>query len=235
MALAEVTDEFLAHVARMRAQAGTGADGSTGLTRAQVDELTEFLVVAATLLDLKTARLLPTPEGGEEFPDPELLEARDLLFARLLQYRAYKQVSAWFAERMDEVATRVPRAVPLEDDLQGVLPPLQVRTDPAGLASLMVEVLTREPEVPTVDLTHLHVDSIDLDAERDRVLGALQAAAARGETRVGFEALTLDADGVLVVVARFLALLELFKAGYCLLHQDAPLGDLFAAPQELAA
>ena len=121
IALSKVTDEFIAHI---KAQRESGQQW--------LGQATEFLVVAATLLDLKAARLLPSGEVEDE-EDLALLEARDLLFARLLQYRAYKQVAAVFAGRMADEAGRYARAVTLEPQLAGLLPEVLLGLGPAGV------------------------------------------------------------------------------------------------------
>ena len=210
IALAEVTDDFLAHVATLR--------GTRGL-----DELSHFLLVAATLLDLKLARLLPGAEVEDEL-DLELLEARDLLFARLLQYRAYKEVSRVLAQRMEDAGQAVPRAVPLEEDFLRLLPPLDFQTSGPVLAAVYAAVVSRDRTPPSVALDHLHDARVSVTEQRALVLARL-----RGQERIDFAALVEDADSRLVVVARFLALLELFKAGLCTFDQPEALGPLTVA------
>lgn len=210
IALAEVTDDFLAHVATLR--------GTRGL-----DELSHFLLVAATLLDLKLARLLPGAEVEDEL-DLELLEARDLLFARLLQYRAYKEVSRVLGDRMGAAARSVPRAVPLEDAFARILPPLDFRTSGPVLAAVFAAVVSRDRTPPSVALDHLHDAQVSVTEQRALLLTRLRDAA-----RVEFGDLIADADSRLVVVARFLALLDLFRSGLCDFDQEAPLGPLAVA------
>ena len=212
IALAEVTDEFIAYTTSLRS--GGDRDGAADLA-----EISQFLLVAATLLDLKTARLLPHEEGEEEL-DLELLEARDLLFARLLQYRAYKSVSAHFAEAMTAGAIRVPRDVGLDAEFQDVLPPLEIRIGPGELAGLFATVLQRDHTPPTVAVDHIHLPLVSVSEQRGHILGLLRA----GE--LDFQELLDTAENTLVVVARFLALLELFKVGLCDFEQDEPLGRL---------
>src|SRR5699024_3030765 len=130
IALAEVTDEFIAYTTELKDQANLA-------------EISQFLLVAATLLDLHTARLLPHA-AGEEVLDLELLEARDLLFARLLQYKAYKSVSGYLAEAMAAGSIRAPRNVGLEAEFQDVLPPLELGIGPAELAGIFATVLQRD-------------------------------------------------------------------------------------------
>ncbi|WP_236863139.1 segregation/condensation protein A [Brevibacterium daeguense] len=214
--MSEVTDEFLAYVSALRG-------------RTELDELSNFLLVAATLLDLKTARLLPSGEVEDEV-DLELLEARDLLFARLLQYRAYKSVSAVFAARMTETATAVARSVPLEPQFAEALPPLIMTATPEVLAALFATVLQRDHTPPTVSLEHLHLPQVSVPEQRSLILSRLRADAA-----IDFTALVADAENTLVVVGRFLALLELFKAGLCRLEQSEPLGILLVSGTDRAA
>ena len=202
-----MTDEFLAYVSEFK--------GRTGL-----EELSSFLLVAATLLDLKTARLLPSGEVEDEL-DLELLEARDLLFARLLQYRAFKGVSAEFAVQMATAATRTARSVPLEPEFANILPPLQMTATPHVLAALFATVLQRDRTPPTVSIDHLHLPQVSVPEQRSLILARLQPG-----VTLDFAELVADAGDTLVIVARFLALLELFKAGLCAFDQPEPLGAL---------
>ena len=206
VALSKVTDEFIAHIKAM------GAEWDLG-------QATEFLVVAATLLDLKAARLLPSGEVEDE-EDLALLEARDLLFARLLQYRAYKQVAAVFSGRMAAEAGRFPRAVSLEPQLAGLLPEVLLGLGPQEFAALAARALTPKP-VPTVRLDHLHAPAVSV-----REQAAIMVTALRRSRSSTFRALTADCEGTLVVVARFLALLELYREGAVVFDQVSPLGEL---------
>ncbi|WP_339393778.1 MULTISPECIES: segregation and condensation protein A [Brevibacterium] len=215
IALAEVTDEFIAYTTKL------GDEGSG----ASLAEISQFLLVAATLLDLKTARLLPHEEGEEEL-DLELLEARDLLFARLLQYKAYKAVSGFLSEAMTAGSIRVPRAVGLEEEFQDVLPPLELSIGPGELASLFATVLQRDHTPPTVAVDHIHLPLVSVSEQRGHILGLLRS----GE--VDFQDLLDSAQNTLVIVARFLALLELFKVGLCDFTQDEPLGQLLISRTE---
>ena len=213
VALARVTDEFIAHI-RATSAAGDGWD---------LDEASEFLVVAATLLDLKAARLLPAADV-EDAEDLALLEARDLLFARLLQYRAYKQVAEVLAERMAEGSRRVPRAVALEPHLERLLPELVLTVTPEQFAAVAARALTPKP-VPTVRLDHLHVSTVSVREQAAVVVARLRV---RGSAT--FAELVADAgsgpEATLVVVARFLALLELFRERQVTLEQPEALGPL---------
>ena len=206
VALSKVTDEFIAHIK------AKGPEWDLG-------QATEFLVVAATLLDLKAARLLPSGEIDDE-EDLALLEARDLLFARLLQYRAYKQVAAVFAGRMADEAGRFPRAVSLEPHLASLLPEVLLGLGPEEFAALASRAFVPKP-VPTLSVDHLHAPAVSV-----REQAAILVTALRRSRSSTFRALTADCDGTLVVVARFLALLELYREGAVAFEQVAPLGEL---------
>jgi segregation and condensation protein A len=207
VALATVTDEFMAHI---RAR-----DGGWDL-----DQASEFLVVAATLLDLKAARLLPTGQV-EDDEDLALLEARDLLFARLLQYRAFKQVAASFGRRLEAEELRIPRSVGLDPQLAGLLPELVLGVGPEQLARIAARALAPRAEPPGVGLGHLHAPAVSV---RDQA--ALLVDRLRRERAATFRSLIGDAGGAVVVVARFLAVLELFREGVVAFDQAAPLAEL---------
>ncbi|MGR3932466.1 segregation and condensation protein A [Streptomyces sp. BRA346] len=206
VALSKVTDEFMAHIRAM------GPDWD-------LDQTTEFLVVAATLLDLKAARLLPAAEVEDE-ADLALLEARDLLFARLLQYRAYKQIADIFHDRLVEEARRYPRTVGLEPHHAALLPDVVIRVGPEGFAKLAVKAMQAKPK-PQVYVDHIHAPLVSVREQAEVVVGRLREL---GEAT--FAALTEDAPDVLTVVARFLALLELYRERAVLLDQPEALGSL---------
>jgi segregation and condensation protein A len=206
VALSRVTDEFIAYI---------GAHGPEW----DLDQASEFLVVAATLLDLKAARLLPSGEVEDE-EDLALLEARDLLFARLLQYRAYKEVAAILAGRMAEEGKRFPRAVGLEDRYASALPEVVVGLGPAELAVLAAKALEPKP-VPTVGMKHLHQSRVSV-----REQAAVLVDRLRRQQQVTFRALSADCPTRLHVVARFLALLELYRERAVSFEQVTPLGEL---------
>ncbi|MFH9490955.1 segregation and condensation protein A [Streptomyces halstedii] len=206
VALSKVTDEFMAHIRAM------GPDWD-------LDQTTEFLVVAATLLDLKAARLLPTAEVEDE-ADLALLEARDLLFARLLQYRAYKRVAEIFQDRLDSEARRHPRTVGLEPHHAELLPEVVISVGPDGFARLAVKAMRPRPE-PQVYVDHIHAPLVSVREQAEVVVTRLRA---EGET--SFRALTEDAPDTLTVVARFLALLELYREKAVALDQEEALGEL---------
>ena len=207
VALATVTDDFIAHI---RAREGAW----------DLDQASEFLVVAATLLDLKAARLLPAGEVDDD-EDLELLEARDLLFARLLQYRAFKDVAGWFGERLRAEALRFPRAVTLEPAFAGLLPELVMGIGPDRLAAIAARALAPRPQEPGVALDHLHAPAVSVREQAGILVDRL-----RRHRSAAFRSLVADADTTLVVVARFLALLELFKEGVVGFDQLSPLGEL---------
>jgi segregation and condensation protein A len=206
VALAQVTDEFLAHI-RSR---GTDWD---------LDQASSFLVVAATLLDLKVVRLLPSAEVEDE-EDLALLEARDLLFARLLQYRAYKQLAAIFAGRMASEGTRHPRQVPMEPAFAQLLPEVLLGVDPQQFAEIASRAMRPRP-APVVEIGHLHAPKVSV-----REQAVLLAARLRAAGAATFRGLTGDSGSTLVVVARFLALLELYREGAVSFDQVTPLGEL---------
>ncbi|WP_411091433.1 segregation and condensation protein A [Streptomyces sp. 049-1] len=206
VALSKVTDEFMAHI---RAR---GADWD-------LDETTEFLVVAATLLDLKAARLLPAAEVEDE-ADLALLEARDLLFARLLQYRAYKQIAEIFNERLESEARRYPRTVGLEPHHAELLPEVVISIGPEGFAKLAVKAMQPKPK-PQVYVEHIHAPLVSVQEQAGIVVARLREL---GEA--SFRVLVQDTADTLTVVARFLALLELYREKAVELDQETALGDL---------
>jgi segregation and condensation protein A len=207
VALHRVTDDFIAHLTAL----GDDAD---------LDETSEFLVVAATLLDLKAARLLPDTEASIDDGDDGLLEARDLLFARLLQYRAYKQVAQLFVELEATALRRFPRSVALEERFSGLLPEVLLGVDPDRFADLAAAVLRPKPP-PTVGLDHLHGPVVSVAEHaailRDRLVELGEAT---------FAALTVDCANPLEVVARFMAVLDLFREGTIILDQPECFGEL---------
>ena len=207
VALAQVTDEFIAHI--------RGAEKQWDLGQAS-----EFLVIAATLLDLKAARLLPSADV-EDAEDLELLEARDLLFARLLQYRAYKLVAADLAERFATEGRRFPRLVTLEPHLAALLPELVWQIGPEQLAALAAKAEQPKAAPPGVDISHLHAPAVSVREQAAVLVDRLRHGGA-----MSFRALTADAGATVVVVARFLALLELFREGAVAFDQVTPLGEL---------
>ncbi|MFB8247831.1 segregation/condensation protein A [Streptomyces sp. NPDC055952] len=206
VALSKVTDEFMAYIRAL------GPDWD-------LDETTEFLVVAATLLDLKAARLLPAAEVEDE-ADLALLEARDLLFARLLQYRAYKQIADIFSGRLEEEARRYPRTVGLEPQHAELLPEVVISIGAEGFARLAVKAMQPRPE-PRVYVDHIHAPLVSVQEQAQVVVARL-----RDLGEASFRVLVEDTDDTLTVVARFLALLELYREKAVALEQEAALGEL---------
>ncbi|MCX5047147.1 MULTISPECIES: segregation and condensation protein A [unclassified Streptomyces] len=207
VALSKVTDEFMAHIRAM------GPDWD-------LDQTTEFLVVAATLLDLKAARLLPSAEVEDE-ADLALLEARDLLFARLLQYRAYKQIADIFNRRLDEEARRYPRTVGLEPHHAELLPEVVISIGAEGFAKLAVKAMQPKPK-PQVYVDHIHAPLVSVQEQAGIVVARLRELG-----RASFRVLVEDTEDTLTVVARFLALLELYREKAVALDQETALGELF--------
>ncbi|HYN29292.1 MAG TPA: ScpA family protein [Dermatophilaceae bacterium] len=209
IALAEVTDEFIAHI-RAGQESGRGWD---------LSQASEFLLVAATLLDLKAARLLPS-SGPEDEEDLALIEARDLLFARLLQYRAFRDISRTFADRMAGAGRVHPRRAGLEPRFAALLPELVITVSPEQLARIAGGALAPRP-VPTVGLGHLHAPTVSV-----REQAVLVGTRLRRERVCSFRALVADADSTPVIIARFLAVLELYRDGAVGLEQAESLGEL---------
>lgn len=209
VALAEVTDEFIAYVKQL---------GET----AELDEITEFLVTAATLLNLKAQRLLPR-NGDDDEDDLELLSSRDLLFARLLQYKAYQQVADQFERWQANARRRYPRAVGMEDAFAEILPPVDLGHTPGSFAELAASVFRpKPPEEVRVD--HLHIQQVSVPEQAGRLLETLKLAGP--EHWLTFTALTRDCTRSMEVVGRFLAVLELYKAHAIDAQQEEALGQL---------
>jgi segregation and condensation protein A len=209
VALSAVTDEFISFI-RSLELSGEGW---------RLDQATEFLVIAATLLDLKAAKLLPSGEIEDE-EDLALLEARDLLFARLLQYRAFKEIAATFNARIETFDKTFARVVSLDPALSSLLPEVLIGVGPARFAAIAERVLTPK-SAPVVAIEHLHSALVSVTEESKVVVEALR----RGRT-VSFRSLIADASSTLVVVARFLALLDLYRQGALRFNQVIALGDL---------
>ena len=209
VSLSMVTDEFISFIRALEAS-GQGWE---------LDQATEFLVVAATLLDLKAARLLPSGDVEDE-EDLALLEARDLLFARLLQYRAFKEIAATFNERIIAADRAFPRVVALDPALAVLLPEVLIGVGAQRFAAIAERVLT--PKVaPVVAVQHLHMALVSVAEESRMVVEAL-----RHSKSLSFRSLISDADSTLVVVARFLALLDLYRQGVLRFDQVVALGEL---------
>ena len=209
VAIATVTDEFISHIRELEKT----ADGW------KLDHATEFVVVAATLLDLKAARLLPSGEIDDE-EDLALLEARDLLFARLLQYRAFKEIASILTDRITAQEKTFARSVSLDPIFAALLPEVLIGVTPERFAAIANRVLTPKT-APTLSVDHLHLPLVSVAAEALVVVSAL-----RRHTTMTFRGLVSDAANTLVVVARFLALLELYKEGSVRFEQIMALGEL---------
>ncbi|KJR08432.1 segregation and condensation protein A [Gordonia sp. LUNF6] len=208
VALHVVTDDFIAYTKALGAEA-------------DLEQTTEFLVIAATLLDLKAARLLPSGEV-EDPEDLALLEARDLLFARLLQYRAYKQVAVLFGELEAAALQRYPRAVSLEARFEDLLPEVDLGVNPQRFAEIAAAAVVPKPK-PTVGLDHLHGSTVSVPEQAKRLTELLTAADGQWLT---FGALVAECANGLEVVARFLGLLELYRERAVQFEQPEPLGEL---------
>ena len=209
VAIATVTDEFISYIRELeKTEAGW-----------KLDHASEFVVVAATLLDLKAARLLPSGQIDDE-EDLALLEARDLLFARLLQYRAFKEIASILSERIIEQEKTFARSVSLDPAFAALLPEVLIGVTPERFAAIANRVLTPKT-APTLSVEHLHLPLVSVAAEALGVVSAL-----RRHKTMSFRALVSDAANTLVVVARFLALLELFKEGSVRFEQVVALGEL---------
>ncbi|MEU0487961.1 segregation/condensation protein A [Nocardiopsis sp. NPDC006139] len=206
VSLSKVTDEFIAHI-RAHGEAW------------DLDQASNFLLVAATLLDLKAARLLPRGDVEDE-EDLALLEARDLLFARLLQYRAYKEVAAFLRDRLGAQGRRYARAVPLEERFEALRPEVLFKLGPQEFAALAGMVFTPK-EPPSVPVTHIHQPKTSVKEQ-----GELMVAVLRERGSMTFAELAAECDGTFEVIARFLALLELYRAANVGFDQPEPLGEL---------
>ena len=206
VALSQVTDEFIAHIKA----AGTAWD---------LDQTSQFVVVAATLLDLKAARLIPSGEV-EDPDDLALLEARDLLFARLLQYRAFQRVARYLATTLEAESRRFPREVGMEPRFARLLPEVTISIGPARLAALAAKAMAPK-QANVLSLAHLHAPAVSVREQAMVVVERL-----RQQRAMTFRALTSDSSSMLTTVARFLALLELFRDGAVAFEQLTPLGEL---------
>jgi segregation and condensation protein A len=209
VSLSLVTDEFIAYI-RALELSGEGW---------RLDQATEFLVVAATLLDLKAARLLPSGEVEDE-EDLALLEARDILFARLLQYRAFKEIASSFQTMIEAADKAFPRVVALDAALSALLPEVLIGVGPERFAAIAERVLTPKSP-PVVAIEHLHMALVSVSEQSKLVVEAL-----RHSKTMSFRSLCHDADSTMVVVARFLALLDLYRQGNLRFNQVIAFGEL---------
>ncbi len=206
MALSTVTDEFIGFIK---------ASGDAW----DLEQTSQFIVVAATLLDLKAARLLPSGEMTDT-EDLALLEARDLLFARLLQYKAYKQIAALLVQRLTVEDRRHPRQVGPDPRFASLLPEIRLTITPAELAALAAKAMAPK-QADVISLAHLHTSTVSVREQAALVIDRLRRAGT-----LTFRALASDAADRVTTVARFLALLELFREQAVAFEQLTPLGEL---------
>jgi len=209
VALHQVTDDFIGYTKAIGSQLG-------------LDETTAFLVIAATLLDLKAARLLPAGDVHDD-EDLALLEVRDLLFARLLQYRAFKHVAEMFAELEAAALRSYPRSVALEDRFAELLPEVMLGVDAESFAQIAASTFTPRP-IPIVRMDHLHTPGVSVPEQARRLLSMLEQ---RGVGQwATFSDLVSDCGATIEIVGRFMALLELYRARAVAFEQVEPLGVL---------
>jgi segregation and condensation protein A len=206
IALSQVTDDFIAYIK------AAGSDWD-------LDQTSQFMVVAATLLDLKAARLIPSGEV-EDPEDLALLEARDLLFARLLQYRAFQRVASFLAATLEAQGRRYPRDVGMEPRFARLMPEVTISISPARLAALAAKAMAPK-QASVLSLAHMHAPVVSVREQARVVVDRL-----RQQRAMTFRALTHDSSNMLTTVARFLALLELFRDGAVAFEQLTPLGEL---------
>ncbi|MEY4398352.1 MAG: hypothetical protein RLZ53_928 [Actinomycetota bacterium] len=206
VSLSKVTDEFIQYLKQLDSEE-------------ELDQASEFIVIAATLLDLKIAGLLPKGEVVDA-EDVALLEARDLLFARLLQYKAFKEIAAWFGHGFNLESSRLPRDVRMEERFRDQKPELVWNITLAEFGNLAAETLTPK-EIPAVGLTHLHASRVSIREQAAIVVTTLRKAG-----KSSFFELIREVKDRAVVVARFLAILELYRLAAISFEQETPLGDL---------
>jgi segregation and condensation protein A len=206
ISLSKVTDEFISYLKQL--------DDAE-----ELEQASEFLVIAATLLDLKIAGLLPKGEVVDA-EDVALLEARDLLFARLLQYRAFKEVATWFNTALNLESSRIARDVRMEERFKNQQPELVWSLSKEEFSRLAEETM-RPREIPMVGMTHLHASRVSIREQAGAVVELL-----RKKGSLTFFELIREVKDRAVVVARFLAVLELYRMNALVFEQDTPLGDL---------
>ena len=214
VSLSSITEEFLTYV--------RGLDFTKNM-----DEASAFLDIASILVEAKSVAILP---GGEDSQhDEQSLEAlreRDLLFARLLQYRAYKQAAGDFRARIAANSGRFPHPAAMDEGIAAMLPELVWTLTPLELAQLAAQVIAAAP-ASEVSIHQLHVPLVDLRAQslvvRDRLIAALES---KGDQSISFSELTRDCTSRIEVVARFMAVLVFFKQGVLQYQQDGPFAEL---------
>ncbi|MGO1591099.1 MAG: segregation and condensation protein A [Ancrocorticia sp.] len=202
VALSEVTDEFIEFIRAEEVY--------------DLSQVSEFLLVAATLLELKASRLIPGAETDEE--DLELLERRDILFAKLLQYRAYKEASAALSELIVAQGRSAPRDVPLDPEFADAVPEVQLDLSTEQLAMLAVQAISRDHEEPVVLVDHLHSALVSIDSQITYLRGVLD-----DHHEHSFEQLCANATDLPTIVSRFMAVLELMRSGDVVASQAAAL------------
>ena len=206
VSLSKVTDEFIQYLKQLDSDE-------------ELDQASEFIVIAATLLDLKIAGLLPKGEVVDA-EDVALLEARDLLFARLLQYKAFKEIASWFNNSFNLEGSRLPRDVRMEERFRDQKPELVWTVGLNEFAALAQETLTPK-EIPSVGLTHLHASRVSIREQAAAVVQIL-----RSQKTSSFFELIREVKDRAIVVARFLSILELYRMNAISFEQPTPLGDL---------
>lgn len=214
VSLSSITEEFLTYV--------RGLDFTKNM-----DEASAFLDIASILVEAKSVAILP---GGEDSQHDEqsleVLRERDLLFARLLQYRAYKQAAGDFRARIAANSGRFPHPAAMDEGVAAMLPELVWTLTPLELARLAAQVIANAP-ASEVSIHQLHVPLVDLRAQslvvRDRLIAALES---KGDQSISFSELTRDCTSRIEVVARFMAVLVFFKQGVLQYQQDGPFAEL---------
>jgi segregation and condensation protein A len=207
VSLATITEEYVAALDQM--------------AEMDLETATGFLVVAATLLELKSARLLPA--RGDDDGASKLLEERDLLLARLVECATFREGGAWIATGLVEGESFHGRTVPLEERFVDLAPDLLARVSIADIAAAAARIFAPKP---TIELDMSHVSPINASV-KDAI--AEIAATLEVDKRVSFRQLCEGRGGRIEIVVRFLALLELFKSGAVELEQSTRFGDISAS------
>lgn len=214
VSLSSITEEFLTYV--------RGLDFTKNM-----DEASAFLDIASILVEAKSVAILPGGEDNQyDEQSLEVLRERDLLFARLLQYRAYKQAAGDFRARIAANSGRFPHPAAMDEGVAAMLPELVWTLTPLELARLTAQVIANAP-ASEVSIHQLHVPLVDLRAQslvvRDRLIAALES---KGDQSISFSELTRDCTSRIEVVARFMAVLVFFKQGVLQYQQDGPFAEL---------
>ena len=214
VSLSSITEEFLTYV--------RGLDFTKNM-----DEASAFLDIASILVEAKSVAILPGGEDNQHDEQSlEVLRERDLLFARLLQYRAYKQAAGDFRARIAANSGRFPHPAAMDEGVAAMLPELVWTLTPLELARLTAQVIANAP-ASEVSIHQLHVPLVDLRAQslvvRDRLIAALES---KGDQSISFSELTRDCTSRIEVVARFMAVLVFFKQGVLQYQQDGPFAEL---------